>query len=224
MAPSASDDAATRARITAHMNASHTREMSRYLRHFLHLPEAATHGAEMADVSTDGMLIKAGGRTFTVPFEPPLASLAGVRERVVAMDAEARTALGISDITLTEYAAPTGVEAIIAGSVVFYFVAFFALPLVQPGTGFWELLDAVFPGGPGWYRWVVSTIFVPVLGIHVTEAWWMHETRLVKHSVEPGSALWWKWVGNTFVEGATCFQRLDRIIEQKTKEKAAKKH
>jgi hypothetical protein len=48
--------------------------------------------------------------------------------------------------------------------------------------------------------------------------------KLAKHSLTPFDKMWWPWTASCFVEGITSFWRLDGLIEEKRKEKEAKKH
>lgn len=216
--------AAHQARIISHMNGDHQRELSHYLRHYCGLSSSAAADAHMTDISLKSMTIKSHSGEYSVPFDPPLAAWSDVRPRVVDMDRVAREHLGISDIYITAFAPPRGSDFIVFGGVVFYFVCFFSLPWIQPGTGVWDLLTSIFPGGPQWYRWVVKTIFIPVLAIHVGEAYWFHRSRMVPHGVQPGSTLWWKWESSTFFEGFRAFKRIDGIIAAKRAEKEARRH
>jgi Protein of unknown function (DUF2470) len=217
-------DAAPRERIMSHMNANHRREMAHYLRHYCGVSSSSAVDPRMTDISLKSMRIAARGKEYNVLFDPPLGSMSEIRPRVVEMDAVARRHLGISDVYITAFAPPRPFDIVVACGVALYFICFFTLPLVRRDTSIWTVLETVFPGGPLWYRWVVSTIFIPVLGIHATEAWWFHRRRLVPHGVVPGSTLWWKWEVSTFFEGVCAFNRIDNIISEKRKEKEARSH
>ncbi|KAG7136443.1 hypothetical protein HYQ45_005995 [Verticillium longisporum] len=226
-APDLNPDEVARNRITSHMNRAHSRELSHYLRHYANLSSRAASTPWLKDISLDAMIIAAGGlggREFVIPFSPPLASLADARSRVIAMDADARKALGIRDVYITAYEPPRGFDIVVFAAVAVYFLSYATLAFVMPGTPFWRVLQAVFPGGPRSYRWLVKAIFWPVVGIHLGEVWWMHRSRLVPHGVDPGSLLWWQWVGTTFFEGVCAFMRLDSVLAEKRKEKAAASH
>lgn len=223
----ATGDDVAKARITTHMNRSHQRELSHYLRHYAGLSAGASRSPELVDVSLSGMSITTAGsdgEIYPIPFEPPLSSLAEVRARVVAMDVEARDALGISDIYLTVYTPPRGFDIFVFAGVAVYFLCYFTLPWNLPGTPLWSFLTAVWPGGPLRFRELVEKIFWPVVVIHLIEALWVHRSRLAPHGVDPGSRLWWQWVLSTFFEGACTFWRIDALLEAKRKEKAAASH
>jgi fumarate reductase subunit C len=61
---------------------------------------------------------------------------------------------------------------------------------------------------------LVRTIFVPVLGIHVAETWWLERSRLKRFGVRRGSKVWWLWVVSVFIEGAMAFKRFDIVVER----------
>jgi hypothetical protein len=215
-----------RQRIIKHLNRDHQPELSRYLEHFASLPrDTASSNPQLIDVSLDRLLIRAGdGSDYSVPFVPPLSSWDEIRSRTVAMDAAARAALGgpSSNITLTEYAPPQGFGAFVFGAVLFYFFSHATLPWVQPGTAAWSIVSTIFPGGPLRYRWVVKSIFWPVIMLHTAEAVIMDLTRLRKHGVSRGSRVWWLWVTNCWVEGITTFKRIDGVIAAKRAQQGGK--
>lgn len=218
---------APRDRIMAHMNQDHQRELSLYLRHYAGLSRQAASEPWLKDVTTEGMTIAAGGlggKEFFIAFDPALSSLADVRPAVVEMARVSREALGYSDITVTHFEAASGFALVVFISVAFYFFCWLTLGFVLPGTPIWSFLQTVFPGGPLFYRWLVKTIFVPVLGIHIGECCWFHKTRLRRHGIEFGTSLWWTWIGTLFFEGYPGFQRFDTIVAAKRKEKDAKRH
>lgn len=45
-----------------------------------------------------------------------------------------------------------------------------------------------WPGGPEWFLWIAKVIALPVLGIHLYEAYLLDTTRLWKYGVERGDA------------------------------------
>ncbi|PKS11788.1 hypothetical protein jhhlp_001081 [Lomentospora prolificans] len=213
---SASVEAATRTRIVNHMNKDHQRELANYLRHFCKLPEWRVAQPVMKDISLDNLTIQStDGATHLIPFDPPMNSFSEARNRVVEMDKTARKALGLADVDITVYAAPRGVDVLVFGAVVFYYVCFFTLPWAVEGSPIWAFWDAVFPGGAGVYRWVVKTIFVPVLGIHLTEMAILHRTRMRPYGIVAGTGVWWKWMGSCFFEGYPSFRRFDRLVAEK---------
>ncbi|KAK7413064.1 hypothetical protein QQX98_008072 [Neonectria punicea] len=209
-------------RIISHMNKDHTRELSYYLRHYARASTSAASSPEMRDIDLQGMRITARGGDFTIPFEPALTSWADVKGRVIEMAGTAREALGLSDIVVTSFTPPQGFGAVVFGAVVFYFFCAATLPWVVPESPVWPLLEAGFPGGAETFRWVVKTIFWPVVGIHAVECY-LFEGRLKKHGVEKFTGLWWAWQSCCFLEGLTSFKRIDAVVAQKRAEKDGKK-
>ncbi|KHN95833.1 uncharacterized protein MAM_06195 [Metarhizium album ARSEF 1941] len=210
-------------RILSHMNTSHTRELTHYLRHYCGLTPSQARGASLRDVTLQGMRIRAGGADYVVHFKPALQSWSDVRPRIIEMDAIARESLGISGIYMARYHAPGFGDAIVLATVVFYFASFLALPWIVPGSLVWDILAAYFPGGPETFAWAVKLIFYPVLAIHLLEPIVLDVTRLQKHGVDRWSGLWWMWMVSCFFEGLLVFRRFDRAIAEKRAEKEAKK-
>lgn len=210
-------------RIISHMNKEHARELSHYLRHYANASPSAASSPEMRDVDLQGMRIRAQGKDYSVPFSPPLASWAEVRDRIIEMDTIAREGLGISDVYITEFTPPRGMGAAIFASIVFYFICAAALPWVVPGTQLWELLKVCFPGGPTWFRGVVKAIFFPVVGIHIVECYYFNK-RLHKHGIDQFTGLWWAWQLGCFLEGFPSFKRIDAMVAKKIQAKDAKGH
>jgi hypothetical protein len=224
MAAPAPGDAAMQDRILTHMNTSHTRELTHYLRHYSGLSTRQAKGASLRDITLQGMRIRASGADYVVHFKPALQSWNEARPRVVEMAAISRDGLGISDIYVTAYQAPRFADAIVMAAVSFYFVSFLSLPWVVPGSPVWNLLSAYFPGGPASFRWLVKAIFFPVVGIHLVEPVVLDRTRLRKHGVDRWSGQWWMWMVSCFFEGFMVFRRFDDVVAKKRAQKAAKKH
>lgn len=116
---------------------------------------------------------------------------------------------------------PEGAGIVSFTGVSLYFVSaalYFSGHLV-PGSVFWRLIEAVhFPGGPELYIWLVRMILLPVLGIHIFEAFYlMGVKRLPRRGVPVGSAMWCLWVGCTFLEGLPAWQRFDAKVLGKQK-------
>ncbi|KAH9827063.1 Protein of unknown function (DUF2470) [Teratosphaeria destructans] len=63
-----------------------------------------------------------------------------------------------------------------------------------------------------------------MLGIHLAESWWFARTRLARHSVNPRTGLYWKWLATVFVEGVFGFARFDALVAEKAAERAKLKH
>ncbi|KAG8160227.1 hypothetical protein KVR01_009763 [Diaporthe batatas] len=116
------------------------------------------------------------------------------------------------------YVPPQGTDWISLAGVSFYFLCAGLVygGLVTPGSPAWAALEAVrFPRGPVAFIWLVEVLFLPVLAIHVAEAWYMHRSRLAPAAVPCGSAVWLLWVGNAFLEGIPAYKRWDRTVKAK---------
>ena len=216
-----------RARIMAHMNKEHDADLSRYLQAFNGLSSSAASSAKLTDLTFDTLTIESRSGVHTVPIKPPMKSFADARVRLVDMAERAQAKLGLSDIQITQFKGPSGQGLASFLGVGFYLVsaAALALGLLRPGTAAWGVLDRYFPyrGAEG-FAWLVRMIFVPVLAIHITEAWWMAQSRLKRYGVETGSWVWFAWVAETFVEGFPAFQRLDAMVAEERRKKDAAKH
>lgn len=212
--------------IITHLNNDHQEYISLYLRHYNKLSARAASKPLVTGISLDALTIQsADGRPHTIPFTPPMKSWAEARERTVAMDREARAALGLSTIKITEYEPPTSLlHRTIFGLCIFTWVIFLMRTRIVEGTWFHDRVLPWFPGGPERFLWIVNTIALPVLVLHVSEAVWLDVSRLGKHGVERGTALWYKWVVSCFVEGRACFQRIDAMVKRKALEAEKAKH
>ncbi|KAM4060084.1 hypothetical protein HRG_002305 [Hirsutella rhossiliensis] len=137
------------------------------------------------------------------------------------MDSTARKHLGISDVFLTTYLPPRPLDLFIFASVVFYFACVATLPWLAPATSAWNTIDAVFPGGVEWYRWLVRSLFLPVVGLHAVESF-LFDRKLRRHGVDRWTGLWWLWVSSCFMEGVMAFKRVDDHVAQKRASKEGK--
>jgi hypothetical protein len=109
--------------------------------------------------------------------------------------------------------------AIFAGCLLGYYT-FIAHPWIVPGTFIYDkLVVPWFPGGAPWFFFIVRMrVAVPLLCIHLGEAYLLHRTRLSRYGVRTGSGLWWAWVLSCFVEGFGSFQRIDAMLKKQTVE------
>lgn len=140
------------------------------------------------------------------------------------MDAEAVAGLNRSNITVKKYAKPTGLMWLHLLLVIVIVSVFPRRENLQPGS--W-VYDNILVYAPGFARFCLQmrpfTLFV-MLALHSTEPLYMHMSRLRKHTVPTFSALWWKWIASTFVEGYPAFIRFNRIIRQEERKRADAKH
>lgn len=239
-------DPATKKRTIAHMNKDHTDDMSAILQHFSHLSASQAADAEMLDLDLTAMSIRSASGVHTVPVTPPMDTWDDRRARLVAMTEDARKALGLDDphaapaaaaaaapaqetatsaspggaqTAAPRYVPPQGTDWISFAGVSFYFLCAGLVygGLVAPDSPAWRALEAArFPRGPVGFIWLVEALFLPVLAIHVAEAWWMDRSRLAPAGVARGSGVWLLWVGNAFLEGVPAYRRWDRVVKAKT--------
>ncbi|KAL2265278.1 hypothetical protein VTJ83DRAFT_6378 [Remersonia thermophila] len=207
--------------------------------------KAADHDDDpiMEDMDLSGFTVRipSTGTAHLVRFDPPLDSWGERRERLVAMAKESAAALGVAlehegepsgpganaardegdVVVVNEYMPPrVPYDAAVFLAVLFYYFAFL---LVRAGAFASEdalaaqvVSAARFPGGVDGFVWLVNAIFVPVLGIHVAETWWLERTRLRRFGVS--GKVWWLWAGSCFIEGAMAFKRFDIVVERLRKE------
>jgi hypothetical protein len=186
-----------------------------------------TRNAQMTDISLNQMKFTCNGQQYTIAFDPPMKSLREARERVVQLDKEALQVLGRSDITIDKYIPPTAH----LGHLWNFSQCLFSY-LFLPPSSIWQpdslLYDTVLYRVPtfanfvtyvGW--WIVFGIMIP---IHTIEAGVIARRLRTKHGLTPLDWVWWAWTGSCFIEGITCKWRLDKLVEEKRKEKDAKKH
>ncbi|KAL2822854.1 hypothetical protein BJX63DRAFT_209 [Aspergillus granulosus] len=211
------DDDSRKAFIIKHMNANHSRSLSLYLRAFCGLSESASASPTLEDVRLDDLVISTpnGGR-YTIPFSPPLDTLAGARPRVVAMHKDALRRLGLSDIKITTYAPPRGGQIIGFALCLAVFLGYSRRANFAPGSLLYETAGlARFPRftefSYNYQPWVLGILSV----LHGFEAvvllGWQ---RLRKYNVKAFSALWWVWIVLGFVEGFPAWMRFDALVKK----------
>ena len=179
----------------------------------------------MTDIDLNHMKFLCGGRTSTITFDPPMKTLREARERLVQMDKDTLQVLGRSDITITRYISPY-----VKLGHLFNFtqcmLTYLLLPRganFRPGSLLYDNLLYMLPAFARFVlqvRWIVLTL---MLAIHITETFIMAR-KVNRHGLSSVDAMWWMWVGSSFVEGITAFWRLDKLIAEKQREKDAKKH
>ncbi|MCJ1448089.1 MAG: hypothetical protein MMC23_008602 [Stictis urceolatum] len=216
------DDSQITQRIISHMNKDHADSLTRFLEHHSHLPSFAARNPRLTSLSESSMTITSSGifspSTQTIPIDPPMKSLSEARERMVGMDAEARTKLGRDAISVKEYRAPKGLGLLWVG-----FVAVAWAVNARKGNARWVGENLV--GSEG-----VTTIFERaqpvVLGVmlflHTLEAAYMVR-KMKAHSVPTGSRVWCGWVLDNFFEGVPVLSRFRNMVddERMRREKAS---
>jgi Protein of unknown function (DUF2470) len=221
------------------MNTEHAESLSLYLRHYSNLSATAAENPKLVDMSYSSLTIEsADGTPHEIPIEPQMQAWSDARPRVVAMERDARAALGLppleaaadehdsaaasagapAKVAVTAYDAPTApFHVFMIGLVVFFFGGYFARRSghwLVPGAWYWENVMVYFPlGGAEGYAWLQDKLGVPVVLLHGAETLWM-VGKLRAHKVRMGTGLWWKWVGATFLEGFGAHQRFHAVVRR----------
>ncbi|KAI9642838.1 hypothetical protein NHQ30_008572 [Ciborinia camelliae] len=221
MASSSEKDAAIKARILKHMNADHASSLSLYLRSYCHLSPSEASNPTLLDMSLSSLTISSkSGKSHTIPLEPPMASYADARPRLVAMDGECRTALNISPYTITRYEPPkTFFHQFVFGMCFMTMVIFATKSYIVPDTFFYDNVLPFFPGGAEMFLWISDKVAIPTIMIHVVEVIYMDRSRLAKYNIKRGSSMWWKWMASCMIEGYGSFARIDAMIKQQKESK-----
>ncbi|KAI9724211.1 MAG: hypothetical protein M1828_003956 [Chrysothrix sp. TS-e1954] len=222
-------------RIITHMNADHHDSLVRYLEHHHSVPSHLARHATLTSIKPTHLQISTSpsiasfknNQNYIVPIEPPLADLSAARERLVAMDQAAITALGRSEVTVKVYAPPRTPFQIAAVcttlSVIFFFSSRRNLDPANSGGLFYPLASR-FPDAFAWFARVQGRVWWSLVGIHVLECLQLDRSRLRKHSVPRGGGVWWAWMASNFVEGFTAPLRFDAIVKREKERKARAKH
>lgn len=215
--PSKTD--AIKAGIIKHMNADHAESLTLYLRNYLSLPPSAAHSPRLTAISLTSLTIHASGTSHHLPLDPPLASLADSRARLVAMDRASKAALGIAPPPLvTTWTPPTAPGHVVVAALVLFYLASYALRArVVPGSLPHAALERAWPWGADGYLWLQNVIFVPVVAVHAVEAAVM-AWRLRGAGVGPCSRVWWMWIASCAVEGVGAHQRFGALVRKAKKQ------
>ena len=225
MADSNTKDVAAKQRIITHMNADHQDSLVRYLEHFCHLSSFSARNAKLRDISFKSLtLVSSNNTSHIIPIEPPMTTWAEARERVIAMDAEAVKGLKRSSITVKKYIKPSGVWAVIFIAAALTFAAFSKRSNFKSGSLLYDYLLQYAPGFAKWCYTIQPLLMFLMIPIHGGESIYMAAGRLKRHSVPKFSAVWWKWVSSTFIEGFGAFIRFDTIIKEEERKTAKAKH
>jgi hypothetical protein len=215
---SAAADSGAKQRIITHMNNDHQDSLIRYLEHFCHLSSSSARHAKLNDITFDHLVVSTHkGSTHIIPIQPPMTSWSEARPRFVAMDSEAVAGLDRSNITVKKFLKPTGVGLLHSCVVAIILIVFPRRENLQPGS---LVYDNILVYTPGFARLCLAlrglTLFL-ILGLHSLETVYMHTSRLRKHTVPTFSALWWKWVASTLLDGYPAIARFNSLIEEESK-------
>jgi hypothetical protein len=120
------------------------------------------------------------------------------------MDQDCIHALGRDSITIKEYRAPKGFDAVIFATCLSTYIL-----LSRPAH-----VSFVFKLVPEFADFVSKIrllVLYPMIFIHVIEAFLMTR-KLQRHSVPLFSKLWWAWCLSCFIEGVGSFRRYEMSI------------
>ncbi|CAG7979223.1 unnamed protein product [Penicillium nalgiovense] len=201
--------------IIKHMNADHQDSLILFLQAYCGITSTQAKNAQLEELSTSNLIITSQGTRYSVPIEPVMKDYSEARGRMVAMHKESLKRLGRSEVTLTEYRAPRGIEAVIFVLCLLFYVTCFQRSNLQPGSDLYEYLGLQrIP----WFPRIVCILHPYVVAIHIVETIALAVTQLKPLNVPALSGLWWKWVASCFVEGYGSFKRIRQIVkEQKAK-------
>ncbi|SZF03620.1 unnamed protein product [Blumeria hordei] len=220
---------ATKARIIKHMNADHADSLSLFLQFYSHLSPQAATGAKIIDISLNELKLQTSDQQIEmITIEPPMNTWTEVRTRMVEMDTLAREALDVSNIYITNYLPPKKlIHKTVFGTCLFTFVNFalaWRKSIIVSGTYYYDKILIWFPGGPEMFLKVANMITLPVIAIHLAEAYYLDRSRLRRHGIHRGTKVWYLWILSCFVEGIGCFQRFDAEVRRKKDLAAKAKH
>lgn len=198
--------------IIKHMNADHQDSLELFLQAYCGITSTQAKNAQLEELSTSNLIITAHGTRYSVPIEPPMMNYSEARGRMVAMHKESLKRLGRSEITLTEYRAPRGIQAVIFVLCLLFYVTCFLRSNLQPGSDLYEYLGLQHVP---WFPRLVCMAQPLVVAIHIIETIALVVTQLKPLNVPALSGLWWKWVASCFVEGYGSFSRIKQFVKER---------
>ncbi|KAK3713691.1 hypothetical protein LTR37_008385 [Vermiconidia calcicola] len=221
MAQQEAQDEAAKRRIISHMNADHHDSIIRYLEHYHGLYSWTAYDSAITDIDLNGMTFDCSGKTYRIPFDPPMKAYREARERVVEIDKQCLQALGKSDITVKEFVPPTGLYALVFFIVVATFLSCSQRWWFAEGAIVERILGALFAR----FSWTIQPWLISgMLVLHSSETVFFARNYLRKHSTNIRTAVWWQWAATTFIEGVFAFTRFKHLVAKRQEEKRKQKH
>lgn len=206
--------------IIKHMNADHGDSLQLYLQAYCRISASQAKGATLEDLTLSSLTLKANGTRYSVPIDPPMTSFNEARGRLVALHKDSLQKLGRPEVTLTEYRAPRGHQVVIFALCAFTYVSCFSRENLLPGSFVYENLGYKFlPDFAHFVYNIQPLLFPAILGIHIFESALLAILKLKPHGVPFLSGLWFAWVASCMVEGFGTFQRINRIVKDKSEKK-----
>lgn len=225
MADEAGKEAAIKQRIISHMNKDHQDSLVRYLRYYCSLSYFSARNAFLEDITFSELVVSSSpGSKHHIPLKPAMINWSDARPRVVAMDHECADKLGLSNITVKTYLKPYGFMLFMIILTVSVSTVFSRRVNFEAGSPLYDFVLRYVPQFAN-FCWTVQPIMVPfIVTVHSAETLWLIRTRLSKHSVIPGSLLWWKWVCDSMLGGGGALYRFDKIVCEEEIRRASAKH
>ncbi|KAK3691884.1 hypothetical protein LTR37_018377 [Vermiconidia calcicola] len=221
MAQQGTQDEAAKRRIISHMNADHHDSIIRYLEHYHGLYSWMAFNSAITDIDLNGMTFDCSGKTYRIPFDPPMKSYREARERVVEIDKQCLEALVKSDITVKEFVPPTGLYALEFFIVAATFFSYSQRWWFAEGALVERMLGASFAR----FSWTIQPWLISgMIALHSAEMVFFIQKYLRKHSVNVRTGIWWEWAATTFIEGVFAFRRFKSLVAKKQEEKQKQKH
>lgn len=209
--------------IVKHMNADHVDSLQLYLQAFCGITAREARDASLEDLSLSQLILRAQGTRYMVPVDPPMEDYSEARGRLLALRKESLEKLGRSDVTLTEYRAPRGFQAVIFALCLYTYASCFRRDNLLPGSFVYENLGYKFVPDFAHFVYNIQPLLFPsVVGIHLLESALLAVKRLKPLGVPFMSGLWCAWVASTFVEGFGAFQRIGQIVKEERAKKGGK--
>ncbi|MCJ1402707.1 hypothetical protein MMC11_005928 [Xylographa trunciseda] len=223
--PSTSPPSPEHQQLLKHINTTHPETLARFLEHYATAFDAqrprliAITPSSLTIAYTNGTASSfILHSTKSIPLSPPLPSLSihDVEARLLAMDAECEAAIergGRSEVALTEYRAPRGLEL---AAAVFIASVMGAYGVEKFGAKGWRISELLGLGERwgGRYKWGLGVTFWVVVVLHVGENAGILLPLLWKYNVKVGTGLWWRWVGSHWVEGWGAIMRLKGMVRE----------
>ena len=157
---------------------------------------------------------------YHIPLDPPLQEdLGDMRPRLIAMEADAKTALGISDIVIEKYTSPRIIPEQMFLVLWYTFLIFFS-----PKSYLYSFVGPFTPEGFANFFFAIRTyVCWFVVLVHSVETIYFAKGQMRRHDVPVLSRVWWKWVGCTMVEGMGAQLRFGKLVDAERRSLERKK-
>lgn len=205
--------------------------LRRYLEAYHSLSSFSARNARLTHITLSSLTLStsantSGSSSYTIPLDPPLKSWSEARERLVSMDKLCLEKLDRSPITLTTYIPPRGFHLLLGVLTIATLITFSSPTHLIPHqhSRLFGPLPIYMPGWFSFLHFMQKPVLYFMIIVHGGESYWMARTRLRRHSVPVGSALWWKWVVGTFLEGFGNFERVDGWVGRERERREKAKH